>query len=201
MEEIKEAIKILRQGGIVIYPTDTAYGIGCRIDLPDSVQKLFKLRKRPLTQATPVLVDSIRMAQDYLFYPISDIVRHIIKDYWPGALTIVLPGKTDLIPPPVRGNGKNIGFRIPDHEIALRLISGVGVPILGPSANLHGQATPYRFEDIDKLLVKKVDYVLFGKCKAGNVSTVIDCSGEKWKILRQGAVRISEKYAKRYTIY
>ncbi len=195
MEEIKKAIKILKQGGIVIYPTDTAYGIGCRIDLPDSVSRLFKLRERPLTQATPVLVNSVRMAQDYLLYPISDIVRHMINDYWPGALTIVLPGKTDRIPPSVRGNGENIGLRIPDHKIALKLISGAGVPVLGPSANFHGQPTPYRFEDIDSLLIRKVDYVINGKCSGGNVSTVVDCSGEKWKIIRQGAVDVRYRYA------
>ena len=72
MTDLTEAVKILKQGGIVIYPTDTAFGIGCRIDNKKSIQKLFRLRKRPQSRATPVLVDSIRMAEKYFISPLPD---------------------------------------------------------------------------------------------------------------------------------
>lgn len=188
MNSIEEAIRVLQQGGIVIYPTDTAFGIGCRIDTISSIKKLFQLRRRPFSQAAPVLVDSVGMAVSYLLSPIPDNVRLLMRDYWPGALTIVSNCKKDKIPSLVRGGGKTIGVRQPNHEVALRLISGVKVPILGPSANFHGLPTPYSFNQLDKNLMKLVDYVLEGNCETGTVSTVIDCTKDVWKIIRQGAV-------------
>lgn len=180
---------LLNNGGIIIFPTDTAFGIGCRIDRPAAVDRLFKIRKRPMTQATPVLVDSIHMALTYLSSP-SYIVRHLMKEYWPGALTVVTPCKKNLVYSPIRGNGKNIGVRMPDHETARELIGGVGVPILGPSANFHGLPTPFQFKDLDPELVKLVDYVVPGECKIRRISTVVDCSVEPYRIIRQGAVKL-----------
>lgn len=79
---------------------------------------------------------------------------------------------------------------MPDHEIPLSLIQGINVPILGPSANFHGSPTPYKFLDLDLALIKLADYVLEGECKTGLASTVVDCSQNPWKIIRQGAVDI-----------
>lgn len=180
---------VLDEGGIIIFPTDTAFGIGCRIDRLSAVDRLFRIRKRPLTQATPVLVASIDMALTYLDSP-TDIVRHFMERYWPGALTIIAPCKTNIVHSPIRGGGKNLGVRMPDHEVALAIIRGVGVPILGPSANFHSAPTPFQFTDLDQNLTKLVDFVVPGNCKIGNVSTVVDCSVEPYKIIRQGAVRL-----------
>lgn len=191
MVDLDQAIKILKEGGIVIYPTDTAFGIGCRIDNAQSVERLFEIRQRPVSQATPVLVNSIEMAQKYFLSPIDDNVRRLIKDYWPGPLTVVYKCKKDIIPPLVRGGTDTIGLRMPDHKVPLELIRSVSVPILGPSANFHGEPTPFEYSQLDRQLIKLVDYVIEGKCSAGNVSTVIDCSFEPWKIIRQGAVKIT----------
>jgi len=193
MVNLIEAIGILKEGGIVIYPTDTAFGIGCRIDNPESVARLFQIRKRPLTQATPVLVSSKEMAEKYFLSPLPDNVRHLISDYWPGALTIVYECRKDMVFPLVRGGGDTIGLRMPNHEVPLTLIRNLGVPILGPSANFHGKPTPFRYEDLDKQLIKLVDYVLPGKCSARNISTVIDCTSKPWKIIRQGAIKVMLK--------
>ncbi len=188
-EHIKQAVSALRKGGIVIYPTDTAFGIGCRIDDRAAVDTLFTIRKRPLTQATPVLVDSIEQSLSYLDSP-SDIVRRLMDTYWPGALTIIGKCKKNLIHSPIRGGGETVGFRMPDHETALAIVRGVGVPILGPSANFHGSPTPYTFESLDPELVKLVDYVVPGTGKAGNVSTVVDTTTSPVTIVRQGAVML-----------
>ena len=90
MNNIAEAIRIMREGGIVIFPTDTAFGIGCRIDDANAVRRLFAIRKRPPDQAVPVLVESASMAQNYWDSPIPDNVRRIINSYWPGALTVAV---------------------------------------------------------------------------------------------------------------
>jgi len=190
-DQIKEAIKFVRYGGIIIFPTDTAFGIGCRIDDEEAIKRLFEIRKRPETQATPVLVSGLEMAQEYLLPIPTDVSENLIKKYWPGALTIVLPCMIEKVPELVRGKGSNLGMRMPNHETALEIIKGVGVPLLGSSANFHGEATPYTFEDLDPELVKLVDYVVPGECSVKEASTVIDCSVNPWKVLRQGAITIS----------
>jgi L-threonylcarbamoyladenylate synthase len=190
---IKKAIEMLKGGGIVIYPTDTAFGIGCRIDDRKAVDRLFEIRKRPWTQAMPVLVDSAETALAYLSSP-SQIVRRLMKEHWPGALTIVARGKIELVYSPIRGGGDTIGLRMPDHSTILAIIKGVGVPILGPSANFHGEKTPYRFEDLDPELIKLVDYVVSaqGGSALGGPSTVVDCTAHPYRIIRQGAVHLPE---------
>jgi len=188
--EIQKAVKILRAGGIVIFPTDTAFGIGCRIDDEKAIKRLFNIRKRPRNQATPVLVDSVEVAQKYLLPIPKDVIDKLIKPYWPGALTIVLPCKTDKVPKLVRGGGTTLGIRIPNHSTTREIIRGVGVPILGPSANLHREKTPYRFEELDENIVKLVDYVVLGECTLRQQSTVIDCSKRRWQITRKGAVEL-----------
>ncbi len=190
MDIIKNVDNILNQGGIVIFPTDTAFGIGCRIDRPEAVNRLFKIRKRPLTQAVPVLVYSVEMAEKYYDSP-SDIVRRLMKEYWPGALTIVAPCNENLIYSPIRGRGENIGLRMPDHIDLLKIINRVDVPILGPSANFSGEPTPFKITDLNPELVKLVDYVMPGECLLGNVSTVVDCSVEPPVIIRQGATKLT----------
>ncbi len=190
-KNITQAVEILKNGGIGVFPTDTAFGVGCRMDDPKAVEKLFRIRRRPETQAAPVLVNSIEMAQRYLLR-IPDDVKKIMQKHWPGALTVILPCQPRKASPFVRGGGLNLGVRMPNHEIPLELIKGVGVPILGPSANFHGQSTPYKMEDLDKEFLKLVDFVLPGECSVGLASTVIDCSTKPWKIVRQGAVKIDE---------
>lgn len=188
-KQLQQAIDILKEGGIVIYPTDTAFGIGCRIDDHHAIDRLFAIRKRPVTQATPVLVESIDMALAY-YADVSDIVRRFINQYWPGALTIISKCKKSLFYSPIRGGGNTIGLRMPDHETALALIRGAGVPILGPSANFHGDPTPYAFDDLNPELITLVDFVVPGKCTRKQASTVVDCSVEPFRIIRQGAIRL-----------
>ncbi len=189
--QIEEAVKVLKQGGVVIFPTDTAFGIGCRIDNKDSVKRLFSIRKRPQSQATPVLFDNLEIIKKYVTDIPSDVKEKLMDNYWPGALTIVLPCKTDKVPRLVRGNSKNLGVRIPDNDITLSIIKKVGVGILGPSANFHGDPPPYYFKDLNPELVSLTDYVVEGECKLREVSTVIDCSVKPWKIIREGAVKLN----------
>jgi L-threonylcarbamoyladenylate synthase len=191
MDDVERAIRVLKSGGIVIFPTDTAFGIGCRIDDEKAVQRLFQIRKRPETKAVPVLVGSLHMAQEYLKEVPLEVIEKLIKPYWPGALTIVLKSKTNKIPSLVRGGGETIGVRVPDHLTTLALINGVGVPLVGTSANFAGEATPFEFEKLNNELVRQVDFVVPGECHTKKASTVIDCTVKPWKILREGALEIN----------
>lgn len=190
MDDVTKGIQVLKNGGIVIFPTDTAFGIGCRIDDEAAVKRLFAIRRRPQTQATPVLVSSLQMAQEYLKPIPQDVIEKLIKPYWPGALTIVLPCRTEKVPVLVRGGTQTLGVRVPNHSKTVALINGVGVPILGPSANFNGEKTPYEFADLDKTLVDQVDFVVSGECAVKQASTVVDATKSPWKILRQGAVKV-----------
>src|ERR1700683_1576775 len=98
MDDVAKAVQILKDGGVVIFPTDTAFGIGCRIGDGSAVKRLFSIRKRPETQATPVLVSSLHMAQQYLKQVPQEVINKLMEPYWPGALTIVLRCKTDVVP-------------------------------------------------------------------------------------------------------
>jgi L-threonylcarbamoyladenylate synthase len=191
MDKVKKAIEVFRNGGIVIFPTDTAIGIGCRIDNERSIKKLFRIRKRPQNKPMLALVDSIEMAQDYLL-PISEEVKEkIIKPYWPGELTIILKCNPDKVLFPVRDKRNTLGVRFPKEQELLELIMGVGVPIVAPSANFTDEKTPFKFKDLNPELVRQADYVLNKKISLKkNLSTIIDCSVEPWKILREGAIKI-----------
>lgn len=188
LEEIEKAIEILKNGGIVIYPTDTAFGVGCRIDDEKAIERLFRIRKRPKTQAMPVLVDTVKMAQDYLKPIPKEVIDKLIEPYWPGALTIVLPCRVDKVPSLIRVGGTTLGVRIPNHPVARAIIRSVGVPILGPSANFHGESTPFKYADLDQKLIGFIDYVVPGECYVCEPSTVIDCSEKPWRVIRKGAV-------------
>lgn len=190
MKDLQQAIEIIKNGGVAIFPTDTAFGIGCRIDNEEAVQRVFAIKKRSETHATPVLVSSIAMAEAY-FQSVLPDVKNLMQQYWPGALTIVYPCNTKKVSSLVRGGTTNIGLRMPNHDVPLTIIKSVGVPIIGTSANFHGEETPYMFDELDPELVKKVDVVISGVCSVKQSSTIIDCSVTPWEILREGVIRIS----------
>lgn len=190
-DHIKHASTVVRTGGIIIFPTDTAFGIGCRIDSKEAVDRLFTLRKRPLSQATPVLVDSAGMAALYYDDP-PPVVQALMTRYWPGALTIVAPCNMSRVYSPVRGGGNTIGLRMPKNDTILCIIRAVGVPVLGPSANFHGDRTPYAYSELNESLTRLVDYVVPGVCTLKGASTVVDCSVKPVRIVRQGAVTLSD---------
>src|SRR6185437_5626267 len=109
MDDVDKAIKILKVGGVVIFPTDTAFGIGCRIDDEEAVKRLFGIRKRSETKAVPVLVSSLHMAEQYVTEVPHAVIEKLIKPYWPGAVTIVMQSRTEKVPSLVRGGGESIG--------------------------------------------------------------------------------------------
>lgn len=188
-ESIK-AIAVLKQGGIVIFPTDTAFGIGCRIDAPESVKRVFDIKKRDYSKALLVLVESIEMAKEYALIP-EDVEEKILNKYWPGGLTVFLKCNLEKVPSIVRSGGDILAIRLPDHKEIQNVITQVGVPILATSANFSGEPTPYAISEVNKELLSKVDFVLNGECTFRKQSTILDCTVNPWKIVREGAVHIN----------
>jgi len=190
-KRVEKAVEVFKKGGIVVFPTDTAFGIGCRITAVKTIKKLFKIRRRPKTKAVPVLFSSMEMVRQYVLGITPDVEKTAEK-YWPGALTLILKCKTEKVPPLVRGGGQTLGIRIPDNKFIRKIIAEIGEPILGTSANFAGEETPYCFQDIDKKLLNRVDFAINGKTNGKKLlSTVIDCTVMPWKIIREGAIKIS----------
>src|SRR5579872_3564444 len=122
--ELQKAIEILKNGGIGIFPTDTVYGIGCRLDNEDSLKKLFKIRNRPQEKAVLAVVDSVEMAEKYV--KISDDVRSkLINKFWPGGLTIVLPCNLEKVPEIARGGGVTLGVRQTSLSVLLKILKEI----------------------------------------------------------------------------
>lgn len=192
-KHIEQAVKVLEQGGVVIFPTDTAYGIGCRIDDENAVEKVFSIRNRPAIQAVPVLVSGKDMAKKYLLTVPPMVEEKLMDVYWPGALTIILPCRVERVPQLVRGGGLTLGVRMPNHDVTLPIISQLGIPIIGTSANIHGEPTPYQLADVDPRLFNLVDYIVPGTCALKRESTVLDCVSDPWRIVRQGAVSVDNE--------
>ncbi len=185
----KDATKMFSEGKIGIFPTDTAYGIGCRMDDPKAVNKIYEFRNRPREKALLVLASTIEMASKYVL--MEDDVKNKLQKYWPGGLTVILKCKKENVCENVRANGDTLAVRVPDNRELCEIIQEVGVPIVAPSANYSGQPTPLRFEDVDKNLAGKVDFVLKGMCTMEGVSTIVDATVVPWEIVRQGVVDIS----------
>lgn len=187
---LDKAKEIIRNGGIGIFPTDTAFGIGCRIDNKDAITRLISIKNRPKNQSMPIIFSSIQQVEQYVL-PLSQEVKKLMSDFWPGALTIILPANISKVASYIYAENKTIAVRIPDHHIPLNLMINSKIPLIATSANFHGEKTPYDYTDIDERLVEKVDFILEGICTKKNVSTIIDCSQARWEIVRQGAIKVN----------
>lgn len=179
LPDIKKAARILKSGGVVIFPTDTVYGIGCLYKNKEGLLKIYKIKSRPQNRPFPILVSSIEQAQSIV--NMNSLAISLAQKYWPGGLTIISNSLNDK---------SKIGVRMPDSKITLSLIKEVGSPIIGTSANFHGQKSVADFESLNPKLVKLADYVLKGECQKGTESTVVDTTDGKINIVRQGAIKL-----------
>jgi len=181
----------LKRGDIVIFPTDTIYAVGCKISAASSIEKLYQLRKRPSSQPMLILASNLKQAKAYGRINLAQ--EKLLKTFWPGPLTAVLKAK-DGVPTIIQGKEATVAIRVPNFPKLAKLIGIVGEPLVAPSANFHGRATPAHFNQIDKRLISLVDYTLDlndfdQKTKMlGVASTIIDMTSDSYKILRQGAV-------------
>ena len=185
----KKVTDVFKKGGIVIFPTDTAFGIGCRLDNEDSVKKVYDIRKRPIDKAMIALVGSVEMAENYVDIP-DDVKEKLTNKYWPGGLTIILNCKKEKVPSIVRSDGGTLAVRFPNQQVIIDVINDLGVPIIAPSANYSGERTPLYISEVDPTLLAKVDFVLEGMCTIRGISTIVDTTVLPWKIVREGVVQI-----------
>ena len=185
--KLKQPAEIIRNGGIVLFPTETVYGIGTNGLNETAIKKLFKIKQRPLNKPISLLVNSIDMINK-IAKDITEIEYSIIKEFFPGPLTIVLK-KKDIVPNILTANDNTVGIRMPSNDIALKLIEYTGFPIATSSANISSQPSGTRLQDIIKDFDEKADYFIdSGPSKIGLSSTVVQVIDGIPHILRQGTI-------------
>ena len=186
-EEITKAAAILKGGGLVIIPTHGLYGIAADIFNPAAVDRVFTLKGRPKDKPLLALINHIDML-NLLAKSVFHRAERLMNQLWPGQVTFVLHAQPDLPAGICSADGK-IGVRLVAHPIAAALIAAAGTPLTGTSANLSGQSGCAVIDQIPEAVLAGVDMVLdAGTLAGGPGSTVVDITGEKPLILRQGAL-------------
>lgn len=187
--DLDVAERALRAGQLVGIPTDTVYGLAADAFRTGAADRLFAAKRRPRDVDLPVLVSGPEQARD-LATGVPDMAFRLMDRFWPGALTLVLPRNPDVVAD-LGDDEATIGLRCPDHEVARELCGLVG-PLATTSANLHGEPTATTAAEVAALFGTAVPVVLDGGTCAGSPSTVVDCTGETPKLLREGRIPWTE---------
>ncbi len=184
----EEAIEKLLSGGVVALPTDTVYGLSAKIDFPEAVKEIYRLKNRPLSAPLITLIADINTLLDLtLVVPPNTI--DLAYSFWPGPLTIVLPVNPEKVPPIVTGGQKTCAFRIPANKELIALIQKTG-PIVSTSANITGTPSTTELNQVEQAFGKDFPIVEKDPTSAliGVESTLIAYEDGQWKILRKGAI-------------
>ena len=176
--DLKEAVRVLKKGGVVVFPTDTVWGIGALASSKKGTTKLYKIKKREKNKPTAILVSDIKMASNYGV--MDEAAKKLAIKHWPGALTLI-----------VKAGNKKVGLRAPKHKLVLELIKELDEGVMAASANFAGERAPKTRKAIDKRLISMVDIIVKGEAGGEEASTVIDVSVSPWKLLREGPVEVA----------
>ncbi len=186
-ELVREAGKVLFDGGLVAFPTETVYGLGANALNDAAVESIFKAKGRP--NDNPLIVHVASVEDVYpLVKCVSEKAKRVMQTFWPGPISIIMK-KTDKIGDAVSAGLDTVAIRMPSHPVALEVIASSKVPIAAPSANTSGRPSPTSASDVHEDMYGKIDMIVDGgKCTVGVESTVLDLSGDDAVILRPGAV-------------
>lgn len=182
---LREAAAVIRAGGVVIYPTETVYGLGCEPSNPDATRRVCEIKERA-DKPLPLICSDAKVARRVVEF--NAAAERLVERFWPGPLTLVLPSKVDY-PIWVTRYKPTLGVRVPDHETARRLAELSGGVIVSTSANRGGEAPSRTAQGAIDQIGKKVEIVLDGgTTPGGEPSTALDLSGEELWILRSGPI-------------
>lgn len=185
-DQFGQALAILRNGGVIAYPTDTVYGLGADAWNAQAVARIYRLKGRSVHQPLPLLLADEGMLSS-VAESLSDAGRALADRFWPGGLTLVLPKTASL--PSWLAPGDTIAVRIPASAAPVGLIRGLGRPLIGTSANLSGARSPVDAQEVRRQLGDRVDLILDGgPCPGGIESTVVDVTSDPPRVLRLGKI-------------
>jgi tRNA threonylcarbamoyl adenosine modification protein (Sua5/YciO/YrdC/YwlC family) len=194
IRSIKKAVEVLKGGGLIIYPTDTVYGIGCNLYIKSALEKLYRLKGKSKFDPVSIIVKDIRQASFYA--KISNYSYRVMKHCLPGPYTFILPA-TREIPKIMLSKRKEVGIRIPDFNVCRELINSLEKPIVNTSVNLNADLMLNNPEEIERQYLHKVDLMLdVGWLSDAIESTVSSLVGDNLNILREGKGDISKLFSK-----
>jgi len=188
---IERAAKLIREGGVVAFPTETVYGLGASAFEPLAVARVFELKARPRFDPLIVHIASVREVESLAAsFPLA--AQKLAEQFWPGPLTLVLP-KHPIVPDIVTAGLSSVAIRQPDHPVALSLIRTAGVPIAAPSANLFGRTSPTTAAHVDEQFNERLELILDGgSCRVGVESSIVSFVGTTPVLLRPGGVPLED---------
>ena len=191
IKDLKKAAKYILDSEVVAFPTETVYGLGANVFDEKAVKKIYKLKNRP--KDNPLIVHISNKKQiEFLASHVSEIAKHIIKNYFPGPVTVILK-KHEIVPFEATAGLNTIAVRMPASKIALDFIKECGVPIAAPSANRSGSPSPTSYKHVLEDFNGKVKCILMGPdSKYGIESTVIDCTSSFPALMRPGVIGAEE---------
>jgi L-threonylcarbamoyladenylate synthase len=185
------AVRILADGGLVAFPTDTVYGVGAHAFQPDAVERIYRAKIRPQDKAIPILLaraDDLSLVAER----VPEAAWLLAERFWPGGLTLVLHKKAS-VPDVVSAGGPTVAARVPDHPIPLTLMAALGAPLAATSANLSGRPSPVTAQEVEAQLGGRIELILDGgRCPGGVPSTVLDLTTDPPTILRAGTIAVEE---------
>jgi L-threonylcarbamoyladenylate synthase len=181
-------VDILKNGGIIAYPTETFYGLGAKFDMEDSLKKLYDIKQRPEEKAMPLIIGNKGLLS-VIAASINDMALLLMDRFWPGPLTLIFLAKENLSEYITAGT-HTIAVRIPGESFALQLAKTANFPITATSANPSGLPPAQDAESVIKYFGDKVDLIIDGGHTSGGLpSTIVDVTGNKIKILREGVIK------------
>ncbi|MBI5226614.1 threonylcarbamoyl-AMP synthase [Candidatus Micrarchaeota archaeon] len=189
---VMDASDTLSVGGLVIMPTETAYGIAADATNDDAVRRVFEAKQRPLERSLPIMVSDRYMIEEYA--ELSALARHLMHSFMPGPLSLVVPLKVNSgLASSVSGSSNGISFRIPGNDFARAIVAELGKPVTTTSANISGEGTLYAADEVRAAFLEKVDLILDqGNLAPVQPSTIVDLLGDTPKIIRQGPISETE---------
>ncbi len=189
--DLARAADIIRSGGLVVFPTETVYGLGGDATNPDAAKKIYAAKGRPSDNPLIIHINDPSDAERYSYT--TDMYNRLAERFMPGPLTVILKSR-DIIPPETRGGLDTVAVRCPENEIARELISLSGVPIAAPSANISGSPSPTKLSHVVDDMYGRVDAIIDGgECEIGLESTIVSCDPDGiLTLLRPGKITVDE---------
>jgi len=185
IKDMDSVVNLFLEGKVGVFATDTVWGAGCSLNNEEAIKRLYQIKKRKKDKPTAVLVADYKQAKELGQF--NKEAEELVKRYWPGALTVIVPVK-GRVTTLVTDKNRKVGLRAPNNRLLFKVLKKAG-PIVATSANFVGERPPTKKEEIDKVFLRQVDFLVEGgEPVEGLASTVLDTMVKPFKVLRQGSV-------------
>ncbi|NQV12529.1 threonylcarbamoyl-AMP synthase [Candidatus Uhrbacteria bacterium] len=187
----KDAVEVLKNGGVIVFPTETCYGIGCDARNSEAVKRIKEIKQRPGDMLIRLIVKDLEVAEEYGSF--SDMARDLVKRHWPGPLTVVVPEGKKKLSSELAQNG-TVGMRVSSDEVVSKIMAEVDFPIVATSANIHDEPSAYRVEDavaqFKKAGMEPDLYLDGGELEPTPPSMIIEIVDGEVVVHRQGSFKL-----------